>query len=991
MINVFNISNYKKCREKQFKSYFCLPEQDSYVINKLEKTEEWIKLGKRSFISKDNMDKLQFNNKNAYEFVLRHGKRVENGCFVISGVVGELDIISFKNLASQFVYNDGSPITKESIMNLLSKCKYFDWVGVTSKRTLNAIAYHIENKNSEKININNKICGVNLPGIDHGKGDFAVCYVDNNGQPLPQTLKIYNGIEFKEKFDNRGWQNVLGTREVETTMPDSIIRHLTNGNALNKVNDFKGSQLMQVIEQILAWCKKTIHRDIKWEYKKIAENKFSVAASVVEAYKKENDCTHVVSTIEVKDKEIEFIEYNIKDTNKKKALSFSLPINNATADKLVEDRCVYFGILGYIRGDVPSLLKVKGELTKSEYDGIERYTVSSAGINRVCRGLDNPDEKAGELRGDVLRTILQIDRALEKSSIGTNVTLFRGTPLDIAYKLGKCNEETLDRATIPNTAFTSTSLNLQSTIMFALPIGTREGLVQIIDNNIGINGMYISNMAGWEEQYEILVDRCYDLQNNNYLMDIKTGSGNVKVVRASFVMHRPLGNVNSEPLAEKGIFNYDEFGRIGLYKELFDNITHEVFDLLREKGLSNAQYIEKTSLADIDNADSSESSYIVIDAGEELNENGEKGKGIDLLYRIDPGVMNGNIITIYKIRGDRKALRNYWFDRNRHKGKVDYNYRWSTYNYKRLNKGDINTDDTEYIMVDSEENAETIAEAIYNDIVYRKNVVAFPLLDIARYFGQVFQQFVVQEGYVLKQSFRIDRIGRDDDPQDGYVPVRFRIDGDNDDDLLLQIVFKRDENGELNLRYRGQSASKKVNESKSYNYNTFNTEVANKVAEQILYTFVKKLNLSCVSKLDRFIEQYCIRNGFKNIRVQQDAEKDRNGAYYKKYRMIRVPEAYNILGIKILGGEYKLMISNKIAKEMLLFNHQSSMREINKMFKITLNKLREESSFHELMNTSFEEEKENKSNGGIDHGESDNSNGSSNEDGSGSEEVVRNG
>lgn len=951
MINIFDIGKYKKCREKQYKSYFCLPEIGSYVINKLDKTEEWIKLGQRSFITKDNMNKLKNNNVKVFEFIQNNGMIVGNDVFVLSGVVNELKLISFNNLINQFVYSDGSPITKESIIKLMGKHRFFDWVGIRSKRNLNALAYHIDNKYSDKIEINNKIYGINIPGIDHGKGDFIVCYLDNFGQPLQNTLTVYNGIEFKEKFDNRGWQNVISTRDIEIKTPDSIIRHLSNGNSVNKVNDFRSSQLIQVIEQILSWCKKTVHQDIKWEYKRL-DNIFTVASSVVESYRKLNDCTHVVSTIEIKNQEIEFKQYNIKGASKKKALEFSLPIDANIADRLVEDRFIYFGILGYIRGDATSLFKLNNRLSKSEYDGLERYSISSSGINRVCRGLDKDYELSGEVRGDLIRSILQLDRALEKSHIANELVLFRGMPLDDAYVYGKCDESSLSTAIIPNTAFTSTSLNLHATLMFALPNNKKEGLIQIIDNNIGINGMYINSIAGWEEQYEVLIDRCYDIQNDRIIMEIKVGNGAIlKVVKSHFVMHKPFSNINSVMLANKGIFTYDEFCKVNFYKELFDNETHEIFDIIREKGIINAQYIKKTVLAGIDYIDRTASSYIVIDAGDSGEDN---KKGIDILYRIDKGAIGGNTISIYELHGDKSALRNYWKDINRNNGKVDYNYKWSTYNYDKINIGDIDLVNIDYVNINDELSIEDIADMIYKDIIYRKDAIAFPLLDIARYFGQIFQQCVIKEGYVIKQGFRIDRIGKEDNPQDGYVPIKFRIDGDNDDDLLLQIMFKRDNKNNLSISYRGQAESRKVNETKTYCYNTFNTDVANKVAEQILYTFAKKLELSCVGKIDRLIENYCIKNGFSNIRIQQNTERDRNGSHCKKYRIIKVPEAYNMLGVKILGGEFKLMISNKVAKEIMMFNHQSSIREIREMLNATLKKLKDESSFNDLVNMNLD-------------------------------------
>lgn len=945
MINIYDINNYKKCREKQYKAYFCLPDRESYVINKLEKTDEYIKLGKRAYINKDTMYKLKVSNINMYKFITENGKKVDNNHFVLSGVVNNLDIITFNELVNQFVYSDGTQITKESILKLMAKTNYFDWVAIVSKRTLSALACHIENKYVDKLNINGRIYSVNVPGIDHGKGDFAVCYTDISGRPLLNTLRIYNGIEFKERFDNRGWQSNLSTRNVQIEMPDSIVRHLAVGNSINKVDDFKGSQLAQIIEQILAWCKKTIHPDIKWEYKRVTNNKFSVASSVVENYKKVNNCTHTVSSIEIKDTKIEFKVYNANGSIRNKAFEFELGIDNYITDKLVEDRAIYFGLLGYVRGDIPSLFRVEGQLKKDEYDGLERYTVSSSGMNRVCRGMDKESEKLGEIRADIIRSILQVDRALEKSKIANEMSLFRGMPLDIAYQFGNCNESNFDKATIHNTAFTSSSLNIQSTIMFALPRNCKEGLIQIIDNNIGVNAMYINDIAGWEEQYEVLVDRCYDIQNDRFMFELKAGGGSIiKVVKSHFVMHRALSKIDMKDLNNHGIYNYDESGRIGLYKELFDNEIHEIFDILREKGLTNLQYIEKTVLEGLDAMNTIPSSYIIIDAGEQGN-----GKGIDLLYSLDC-VGNRKILSIYEVCGDRNELRNYWSDINRKEGKTDYNYRWSAYNHKRINIGDINLDNIDYIEIAPNLSLEEIAENIYQNIVYRKNVVAFPLLDIARYFGQAFQQYIVQEGYVIKQSFRIDRIGKEEDPQDGYVPIKFRIDGDNDDDLFLQIIFKRDKNNDLSIGYRGQAASKKVNESKTFVYNTFNTEVANKVAEHILYTFAKKLELSCVSKIDRFLESFCIRNRFNNIRVQQNAEKDKNGSHCKKYRIIREQEVYNMLGVKFLGGEFKLMVSNKLAKEMMVFNYQSSMKEIDKIFKMLLKKLKDESEVHELIN-----------------------------------------
>lgn len=949
MLDIFNISNYKKCREKQYKSYFCLPERGSYIINKLDKTEEWLYLNKQSFYSKDYVEQLQCNNYKIFEVIQQHGKIVDNKSFVISGVVGELDLISFSELCSRFTFADGSPITREAIISLMHNNKYIDWAAIISKTTMLGMAYPVNSSYVNQLLINNKRWNLNIPGIDHGCGDFIVCYTDNYGNPIQDTLRVINGIEFKEKFDNRGWIKFLSTKDTIINMPEQIVP-IENFKIKYEVSNFKDNteqikereeenNIANIIDKILDWCKRTIHNEIAWEYKRNNDNSFTVMSGVIERYRVDNNCTHIVSDILIQSDVIIFKTYNVnvQTRTKTKASEFRIVIDNNIEDNLINNVYIYFGIIGYIRGDVASVFSILAPLTKDEYDGVERYTMASGGINRLCRGTSDAEELIGENRADNARSILQIDRAEEKSMIVSDILLFRGAPLMETCKIGKCTPDTLDSAVIQNTAFNSTSLNIHASISFALPYNKKEGVIHVIRNNIGINALYVGNIAGWKEQYEVLVDRCYDLKNDNFMLEIKTNKGLVKVYNSSFILHKPLSQIGAEALIEKGIHTYNSQGKTDVSDYIFTDEMHKAFDILRRKGLTNIQLLENAELPVYDcdgvksTVNTTHKSYIVLQGNIEK----ENNQITDIVYGLDIGIVNR--LVVYIIYGDKDKLRNYWIDQNRNNGKTDYNFKWSTYAFNGLDDSIINN--IYSIDLSNETTAQEIADIIYNNIIYSEDAIAFPLLDIARYFGQVLQQFIVQEGFIVKQGYRIDRIGAEDKPQDGYVPVKFRIDGDNDDDLLIQINFRRVEVTKLQVKFRGKSSNGKVDETRSYIYNQFNTEIANDLAFNVLYTFVDKLKLSCMNKIDRFIENYCIKNRYISIKVQTEADKTLNNEFTKMYRIVKENKAYDILSIKNTGGQFRLIVSNKVSKGAIDFDYTNTMRDIGKLLRKVIEQL----------------------------------------------------
>ena len=867
-INVYDKSKYRNCRSKQYKVYFCMPPENTFIIDKVNtpKLHEIFK-GKVMLSAKEVYD-IKAKNISLFNHIMSNCDFTTKGRPVVfMDLDGGYRVASLMELGGCYSFQDNSAITEGAIQRL-SKNGSIDWRPVISKGINRAIAMHVPLKNRGDINVNGIVLRVNNSGHNHGKGDFIVMDLDQAGRPNMATIRVINGIVFRETYDNRGWQDVLDYGyQLNTVTPESIIDDRVN----TKKDDWEENMLSN-IEGILQELVKTATKQLKFSYNREG-NRIVVKAAVIVDYSKNNaithkneskDCKNLTSTIHInkQTKQIDMKYYNDYGDVKKLNFEINVPINEGTVNYLNENRYIIFGLMGYVKSNIRNNFQViGGNYTKQEYDGIENYTISSSGMNRLNRGMGKDYEReTGELRADLIRAINNMDSYLSRTTIVNDIPLYRGVPAPTACTYTGGTWDTLEGKILRDTAFNSTSLNIASTPMFAQTSKYKDspdyvdrcGVVIALRGNVGIHAAHVHDIAGWREQFEVAVDRRYDIQLGKTIVEFKRLNGAIRVIEGKFVPHTPFGPIPSQPLNEQGKTNFDEHGKVSFEKENTEGVLHSAFNILRNKGYTSLTYQTKLGLDNGYGKFTGSSIVALSDSADEIV--------TDTAYTITSDELNSSLMK-FKITGPREQLRIYWTDRNRFNGKMDYNFIWSTYD---LTKDKI--DSCSFLVSDliplSDEKPEVIAKMIEENIKYDKDIMGFPLQDIARYFNQIFAENIVFQGYELKGTIPVKRVGKEKDTQDGYVPLKFLIDGDNDESLLISIKMSRNNNKDLVIQYSGRSQNNRVNESDESSYNQFNSDIAITKAQEILQRFADKLNLSCTSKFRRVVNNWCVRRGF---------------------------------------------------------------------------------------------------------------------------------
>ena len=216
------------------------------------------------------------------------------------------------------------------------------------------------------------------------------------------------------------------------------------------------------------------------------------------------------------------------------------------------------------------------------------------------------------------------------------------------------------------------------------------------------------------------------------------------------------------------------------------------------------------------------------------------------------------------------------------------------------------------ILYLEEGTSDEIAKKIINYAKTHQNLCLLPLIDVARYFDVTFQQVIVQEGYELLNSIRVERKvpqGHEGDPQAGYVPCKYTISGDNDDHLVLMMKFDRGSDKKLRIEFRGKSQGNSVQESKALSYSIFNDNAMYKLSMSIIYTFAKKIHLSKARKIDNLIDYFCCQTGCKAVRCSQ-VENDNILKNYKVWNRSRT-NYFDIQVTKMDFEHYNLDIKDK--------------------------------------------------------------------------------
>lgn len=662
-----------------------------------------------------------------------------------------------------------------------------------------------------------------------------------------------------------------------------------------------------------------------FKYKRTGDVDIKVTPAVIEDYKvkttkanaentelsvaeREKKFSNFETLIGVADGKLQFKSYTTFGDRRDLSYVFELPANDDGLTQFKAGISIYAGLMGWIPNGIQNSFNFIAKPTKYEHDGIHAYTVSSSGLNRKLRLQDYEEdgnkrgyERTGGESQRLYRAIDGADKYFDKVHTSKPMTVFRGMPLSDALKYsGRKTIETMSGGIITNTAYTSSTLNLHSTLMFAKtttdPTG---GVILAIDLPVGLNADYIHNIAGWKEQFEVLWDRKYDIQVGEHILSFKGGKNfTYHIFKAGVVQHVPLSPIPSwmdisHHANVPNIQFYDRNGRINFDYQAIQGTLLEAFDILKKKGITGLQFQKKLQF------DLAHRDYIIAHAGE-----GDDDTLVDLgfTYNTDTKMIDVMKFTSANGAGDKgNSARNYWTDAERNAGAIDRNFTWETYNAndEKMTASDFDFDIKSSIMlrapkngvVDLEKNLPScVAFTILEYLKYNKDVTLLPMQDVARYFDTVFKTTILEEGYELKDSMPVNRVGKDTDENDGYVPLKYHIDGDDDDSLVLMMRMARSENGKLQLEYRGASANNRVKESDTLRWNIFNQEIMERECNKILYIFASKLNLNHTRKSDQLLNFVAKKRGFTVARANNTSgEKVERNIHqkgnHKMYRM----------------------------------------------------------------------------------------------------------
>lgn len=905
-VNINDISNYKNCSKKLYSIYVCKPPKNTVVINQLEQADIVRMLNGKTFFSTEEIERMQTSNPSKLmqlQQLVSQGKAyavTDNTPFVLCGTVGELWTISADKLAKTYMFlQNGQPVTINS-QTLSAKMKddCFDWTVVRTSPQATAgqnMACFIPRGQSGQLQTAwGAVLTYNGAGAFHGRGDFIVCAKLPNGKPNLSDRWVVNGEIFATTYNNQGWVDCLSNKPPKQFTIVDLPRLVP---IAKKDDQYQG--IFDKLCQSLDWLKAHCVGQMPFRYRRTAED-IQVVPAVIEDYSNKANLvnsenkdlsvaertarfSHFVTVISAVKDTLQFKSYNVFAGRKELVYAFEIPANDAGVAEFNQNIEIYGGLLGWIPNGVQNCFTFLGCPTKYEHDGIHAYTVSSSGINRKLRLQDAKDRRAEERMGDesqrLYRAIDGADRYFDKVQITRPLTVYRGMPGRDAVTFSDRNSlEDLTGGLITNTAYTSSTLNLHSSLMFSKTASDpNNGVILVIDLPAGTHADYIHNIAGWKEQFEVLWDRKYDIRVKNKLLSFKGGANfTYHVFRAEIVSHAPFSPIPSaigtfDHLNVPGIDKYDKNGRINFDYRAVKGILSEAFDVLKKKGIAGVQWQSRLQF-DPFNRD-----YIVVHAGE-----GDDDTVVDLGFtyntdtrmidvikftskkRISHKDANGNDVT--------STARNYWSDWNRNNGAIDQNFYWESYNgndnafnvnnFSFSPKSSITVKSPNNTGIDEHNLSSCVAFTILEYVKYNKDVTLLPMQDVARYLDSVFKNTIIDEGYRLRDFTPVNRVGKADDENDGYVPLAFRIDGDNDDTLTIKMRMYRDDKGKLQLEYRGASANNRVKQADKLHWNIFNQEIMERECNKILYVFASKLNLNHTRKADKLMEYVSRNRGF---------------------------------------------------------------------------------------------------------------------------------
>lgn len=218
-----NIANYKPCRMKLHDLYVCKPPVGTVVIDHLSHPDIVKSVGGNTWFSAEDLAKPNFQQLLVYLQQLAQEKQVSivsKDDVVIAGVRGELKTERIWEVTEHYEMMHNGQFMRVST-DLLSQRSNsdgtFDWLLIRLAPSVvqryNCFACYVPTKVKGIVVSVKTQMPVNVPGVQHGKGDFVVAYgtLGPGGKmsPSPKNRFVVNGEVFSLTYNNQGWSDCL--------------------------------------------------------------------------------------------------------------------------------------------------------------------------------------------------------------------------------------------------------------------------------------------------------------------------------------------------------------------------------------------------------------------------------------------------------------------------------------------------------------------------------------------------------------------------------------------------------------------------------------------------------------------------------------------------------------------------------------------------------------------------------------------------------------
>lgn len=909
-VNLFNPSEYKRVFPKRHKVYLTLGKKGLRVINRYANPTLFRQVQKDLITPKDAI----------YERLtplLSTGEVKEISAttpFLMCGTQGEFDALTWSELLRNYSYNSQGttasfpPIQTEdvafvlknmpgSVYNRMSTA----WIEAAGGLDTTPLwGCFVPKAQTLKITVQglyNETVNNPIMTHGHGKGDFVICQ-DAGGGPNLSTMRIERGVQFREKFNNKGWEDKITTAAASyhnqhiDTLPDY---HYGN---------IKGVMVLDEIEKLFAVIVKNAHPQAQWSYERTSPNCLQTTCGLIKNMQKEwingNGVTPSAFRARLiidKNDRLSLTGHTLFETVLgPEKYRLDLGETKHALEKFVQLKDIILGLTGYIRGDANQISNLQpAQVGKEAFDGIMSYTVNSGPINKILRGqeawyITNIDregqaqwgsttnnDKSSHGYAEIKRAIDGCDLFFDYARVGCpegQITVFRGCPFNgntfnISGRGGFTPNDTGQLAgwIDTNTAYSSTSLNLLSTFLFANPVnrGTTIGIIYALKIPNGTAGYYVHDMAGWEEQFEVLLHRKYDIKIGKKLCELQGGSCKFEVREAELVEHTPngvLSHQNHEDLIKVGITHYNSKGIVDVIQASANTLLTKAYEMLRKRGYTNVKYVK-----------TKERDYICLQGGKRLKDS-NTGMYVDVSFSI-----KGHELQTWKLYSYTEAeLSSFWQDANRNNGHIDYNYSRGF-----IQTGSVAAELTSVIELVSEPNkslAGIAAGIIQRQLIFQQDCLVAPLQEIARYFDIVFKYTCRKFGYLLHSSTPVERVTNtlqdDKDSNAGLCRIKYELSGNKNNNVVVNLTLGRGEkisDGRLSVNFHIRAAAngeklntdvsdatmmKKIQgckyNSDGFELDTCNRDVMEVIAQELLVKLNDHLKLNHVQRLDSIMQ-----------------------------------------------------------------------------------------------------------------------------------------